>query len=383
MRRFLVLAAVITIASLAAAPSALSQLTTTDLTTLTPSDLANTLVGPGVTVSNVTYTGANVAGGTFAGGTGIIGFEEGVILSSGNIANVVGPNVEDGITAANGTAGDVDLNLLVFPRTTNDAAVLEFDFQPDADKVFFQYVFSSDEYNEYVNSSFDDVFGFFVNGTNCAVVNSQRVSINTINNGNPFGSDPKSNPELYINNDLDDGGGAINTEMDGLTVVLTCEATVLPNATNHMKLAIADTTDFVLDSNVFIKEGSLSTTPPTGNTCGEVRGDGRLDTNPDFRYVFYNVRYEEGAATPTGEISFSDLRDRQNKVKFVSSSIDTLVISGNQATLTGSGTANGVPVTFTVVVTDGSPDTFSVELSNGYSAAGNVTSGRGINLKLC
>ena len=45
--------------------------------------------------------------------------------------------------------------------------------------------------------------------------------------------------------------------MDGLTTVLTCSANVNANQTNHMKLAIADGSDSVLDSNVFIKEGSL------------------------------------------------------------------------------------------------------------------------------
>jgi hypothetical protein len=119
-----------------------------------------------------------------------------------------------------------------------------------------------------------------------------------------------------------------------------------------------------------------------GGGCGEVRGDGRLHSNPDFRYVFSNVKQEEGKK-PTGEISFTDLKNLRSKVKFVSTSIDTLGISGNTATLTGSGLVNGAPVTYTVVVTDGSPDTFSVELSNGYSASGNVIKGRGVNIKPC
>ena len=121
--------------------------------------------------------------------------------------------------------------------------------------------------------------------------------------------------------------------------------------------------------------------PPSGNTCGEVHGDGRLSTNPNFRFVFYNVKYVADAPKPSGEVSFND---QTNKVKFVSTSIDTLVISGNQATLTGSGTVNGAPVTFNLVVTNGSPDTYSITLSNGYSAAGDVTKpGRGVNLKTC
>ena len=239
-----------------------AALVSQDLTVVTATDLANVLVGSGVTISNVTYTGANISAGQFAGATGIIGFDDGVILSSGNIASVAGPNVQDGVTTDLGLPGDADLDVLSGVPTL-DATVLEFDFVPDADKVFFQYVFASDEYNEYVNSPFNDVFAFFINGVNCAqTVGGLPVSINTINNGNPYGTLPNSHPELYRNNDLQDGGGAIDTEMDGLTVVLTCEAAVIPNATNHIKLAIADGSDHVLDSNVFLRAGSFSTTPP-------------------------------------------------------------------------------------------------------------------------
>jgi hypothetical protein len=119
--------------------------------------------------------------------------------------------------------------------------------------------------------------------------------------------------------------------------------------------------------------------PPKGNTCGEVRGDGLLTTNRDFLWEFYKVKYVQDAPKPSGQASFND---RKNKVKFTSTSIDTLVISGNQATLTGSGIANGVPVTFTIVVTD-NPDTYSVQLSSGYSASGDVTRGRGVTIKPC
>ena len=143
---------------------------------------------------------------------------------------------------------------------------------PNADKVFFQYVFASDEYNEFVNSPFNDVFAFFINGVNCATVGTPPVpvSINTINNGNPFGTLPNSHPELYINNDIA-SGAALNTEMDGLTLVLTCQASVTPNATNHIKLAIADASDHILDANVFLRAGSFSTTPPS-NVCSLSQG---------------------------------------------------------------------------------------------------------------
>lgn len=241
-----------------------AQLIVQDQTTpgVTPQTLAESLGGVGVTITNVTYQGTVKSSGRFTGGTGIIGFEEGVILSSGWAADVPGPNNSDSNSQTLGTGGDPDLTALAgFP--TFDKTVLEFDVTPQADTLTFDYVFASEEYNEYVESSFNDVFAFFVTSSgvkvNCAVVGTPPVpvSINTINNGNPYGVPPMSNPDLYINNDLDDGGGSVNTEADGLTVVLTCNATVTPGVPNHIKLAIADASDTILDSWVFLRANSF------------------------------------------------------------------------------------------------------------------------------
>jgi hypothetical protein len=229
---------------------------------LTATDLANSLVGTGVSVSNAIYTGSLGAAGVFTGGTGIIGFGEGVILSTGVISNVLGPNVIDDITGFNGTPGDADLDALLTGLTTNDAAVLEFDITPDESGLIFNFVFASEEYNEWVNSEFNDVFAFYINGNNCALVSGQPVSINTINNGNPYGTIPNSNPQLYINNDVA-SGAPLNTEMDGLTKVLSCLSFVNPGVPNHVKLAIADTSDYQFDSNVFLQTSSfISELPP-------------------------------------------------------------------------------------------------------------------------
>lgn len=237
---------------------ALSSLIVQDMDSgITAEDMAQALVGSGVTISNTTYTGLATASGVFSGGDGIIGFESGILLTSGTATNVVGPNVSDSITGYNFQAGDADLTELS-GFDTYDAAVLEFDFVPNESTVFFQFVFASDEYNEYVNTEYNDVFAFFVNGTNCALVESDPVTINTINYGNPYGITPYSHPELYINNDLEDGGGFLDTEMDGLTKVLTCSASVDKGGTNHLKLAIADASDSILDSAVFLQAESLT-----------------------------------------------------------------------------------------------------------------------------
>jgi uncharacterized repeat protein (TIGR01451 family) len=254
--------------------------------TLTPADLVESLTGSGVSTSNVTYrdAGAPQAAGTFSEDTNVVGLGDGVVLTTGDVANVVGPNDSDSAGTANGVAGDPDLSGLAGAATL-DAAVLEFDFVPTESTVTFRYVFGSEEYNEFVYQGFNDVFGFFVNGENCAVVpgtDNTPVAIDTVNGGNPFGDDNASNPELYRNNDLQDGGGTIATQLDGLTTILTCTSPVNPDVTNHIKLAIADVGDSSLDSAVFLEGGSFSsgvTHQLTVTTSGD--GDGLVSSSPD------------------------------------------------------------------------------------------------------
>jgi uncharacterized repeat protein (TIGR01451 family) len=230
------------------------SVTTTDLNSTTPQQLAQLLAGPGVTVSNVTFTGANVAGGSFSGGLADgLGIDSGVILSSGNVANAAGPNDSDSVTSSNGTPGDTNLDAIVGKgQTTFDAAVLEFDFVPAASTVSFRYVFASDEYNEFVGS-FNDVFAFFIDGQNVALIpgTTTPVAINTVN--------LETNSAFYRNNDPSDLGTPtpFATQFDGFTTVLTAAATLTPNASHHIKLAIADTDDLAFDSAVFLQAASF------------------------------------------------------------------------------------------------------------------------------
>jgi len=225
--------------------------------------LANTILGSGITASNFVYSGGATASGTFTGGVASgIGIESGIILTSGAASDAVGPNSSDSTSVDNGAAGDSQLNAIV-SGTTDNASILEFDFTTAGGDLFFSYVFASEEYNEFVNSSFNDVFAFFLDGTNIALIpgTSTPVSINTVNGGNPFGSGA-SNPTFFNNNDLNDGGPFFDTEYDGFTDVFVAQALGLAPGTHHIKLAIADTSDAVLDSAVFIQAGSFSDTPP-------------------------------------------------------------------------------------------------------------------------
>jgi gliding motility-associated-like protein len=240
--------------------------------TMTPQQwVQNVLIGQGVQVSNVTYTGVNGAAGTFSGNTNI-GLASGVILTSGDITNAPGPNNATGQGTDNTGGGDPDL-AAVANGTINDACILQFDFIPESDTIKFRYVFGSEEYHEYANSNYNDVFGFFLSGpgitgpfTNSAIniallPNSNiPVSINNINNGT-MNTGPCLNCTYLINNP----SGSLTIQYDAFTVILTAKHAVIPCMTYHIKLAISDVGDGVLDSGVFLEENSFSSTSLTVN----------------------------------------------------------------------------------------------------------------------
>lgn len=226
--------------------------------------------------SNIRYRGANRAAGIFTGGLADgLGIERGIMLSSGDIANAIGPNQCFKTESINGFYGDSSLNAIVGYGATGDAAVLEFDFIATGDRLQFNYVFASEEYNEWVDSLFNDVFGFFLNGKNIALIpNTQMaVAINTINNksfsylyrDNAYPSPPPLDWE-YVTKLCTPGKNThFRSEFDGFTNVLTAAAKVVPGTLYHIKLAIADTGDYSLDSAVFIQGKSFATpvtTPP-------------------------------------------------------------------------------------------------------------------------
>ena len=292
-------------------------------TTMTAIALAQSLVGPGVAISNVQYTGAPDSRGRFSfTDATVVGMASGVILSSGNAHDVVGPNTTDSVSTDWTNPGDADLDALS-GFSTFDATVLEFDFTPTANQVSFQYAFSSDEYSEWVQTPYNDVFAFFVNGTNCAVVRQVAgdpgapwvpVAVNNINNSNPVIDPPPApmRPDLFRANDYNPAGpSAIDLEMDGVTRVLTCQAAVVPGAVNHMKLAIADASDGIYDSTVFIEAGSLvSDKKPTAD-LGVLPSSGQAPLlvtatveghDPDGAALDYSVDWGDGSAADSGPL---------------------------------------------------------------------------------
>ncbi len=273
--------------------------------TVTPNQTANTLAatlaGPGVTTTNATLNCAGVANGLYEvvpPNVSNLGIDTGIVLTCGT-ANTTGATwgvngAESNLAATTlSLPGDPDLQILA-QANTNDACVLEFDFVPLGDTVKFDYVFGSEEYGGFT-CSYNDFFGFFLSGPgvtgpfsspaafpngsiNIALVPgtaSCGVGVKTINCMNTACPCTTGGTLAQCQAALGCGGlspypaffncnaGGTSITYRGLTTVLTAYAIVTPCSTYHLKLAIADAIDGTLDSGVFLKAGSLTSTSVT------------------------------------------------------------------------------------------------------------------------
>ncbi len=246
---------------------------------LTPQQLVqNILIGGGVSVSNVTYSGPSGCIGSFSNGqTTNLGLQSGVLLSTGGIANVPNPGSYF-LSNSLGGSGDPLLQQIA-GNTSYDAVVLEFDFIPLSTPIQFRYVFGSEEYPEYVCSSFNDAFGFFISGPNPqgGNYNNQNVAlipnttipvtINSVNNGQvgSYGNYSNCTSLSYSNYYVNNLNGSTIC-FDGFTTVLTARLDVIPCQTYHIKIAISDIGDGAFDSGVFLEANSFQSDAISAHT---------------------------------------------------------------------------------------------------------------------
>jgi len=235
----------------------------------------NVLLGTGITASNITFNGASASTpneqvARFYGSNCVLQLDSGLLMATGDATVALGPNnsgsmqveVFDNFFADNdldNVAGDMAM----------DIACIEFDFVPSGDSISFAYSFASEEYLEWVNSIYNDAFGFFLSGpgifgpfdndaVNLAIAPGtlNYVSVNTINqqlnaahyqdNGDGFTAPYSTNPYYF--------------QFDGFTTGLVARAAVQCGQTYHIKLAIGDVGDPNWDSGVFIVGGSFTAT---------------------------------------------------------------------------------------------------------------------------
>lgn len=230
----------------------------------------NVLLGEGVSVSNITYTGGISQLGLLENGNDVFSVDAGLMLNTDNAlcddfcADCLGGGTDaDLLAVANSVPPLIGQSFTV--SSVNDLCIIEFDFEADGDSISFNYVFGSDEYLTFVNTQYNDIFAFFLSGPgivgeydspagfpdgaiNIAEVpgtDGWPVTISSVNN--------VTNPEYY-----NDNPGQTGICTNGYTETFTAEAAVQCGEIYHIKLAIADGSDTALESFVVLEAGSFS-----------------------------------------------------------------------------------------------------------------------------
>ncbi len=298
-------------------------------------------------VSNITAIGDEIISiGQFKNGVNIININDGIILSTGDIALAQGPNISSEASYSfDSYSTDPDLSRLA-TDSLFDATGIEFDFVPLNEKVTFRYVFASEEYCEFVGSPFNDVFGFFVsgpgiNGTfennaiNVATLigTNEDVSINTVNH--------LSNTNFYIDNvtNLDAENCMIisnpaaqdEIEYDGYTIRLTASFQVIPCETYHIRLIIGDVGDDALDSAVFLESKSFDLGEKV-NLRAEVLGRDEpiaYEDCVDGQFVFKRSSLTDINEDCTIEYSISPESTATNGVDFLEIPMSITIAAGD------------------------------------------------------
>lgn len=298
-------------------PATFAQVVTVSTTQYTHEELITEVLinTPCAIVDNIeTITGTN-----FGAGNGIGYFENtnpnfpmdnGVVLATGDVSGVPGPNNTATFPGA-GWPGDTQLfnyiqSLGIDPGLSsyNDATIMEFDFTPLTDSISFNFVFASNEYGTF-QCTFSDAFAFFLEDqvtgdiVNMALVpdtpGEVPISVTTIRDELYNGSCTSENPDyfdLYYGtpNGLPNATAPIN--LNGHTVLMQAWQYVTPNNPYRMKLVVADRNDSSWDSAVFIEGGSFF----VGNA--DLGGDVTIDNGTalcDYEELILSVSAPDGA----------------------------------------------------------------------------------------
>lgn len=229
-------------------------------------DLAAALVQPGsgLSVSSATLQYQALIGGPSS--TGLYSLSgpaphtynlerNGVVMSTGAASSYAsGPNtivnksLDFGVLELDpGNIALLDPIANVPGADFNDVSRLDLtvDMEPGFSKIFFAVAFGSEEYPEFVGSDYIDAFGIYLNGVNIAFANGAPINVD--------------NPGF---------AAAPGTELDGvifnneLRALLRFEGDVpAGSAGNTLTFILADTTDRVLDTTVYISQLSAKPIP--------------------------------------------------------------------------------------------------------------------------
>jgi hypothetical protein len=123
-----------------------------DAQTYSPQELIENILIDSDCITNINVV--NFVGGNFSNGDSSFGyfesnnsgfpFERGIVLSTGRLTNVPGPNNNLSDDDAPGWIGDDELEFYLDEDSTFNATIIEFEFEAVASQISFRYLFASE-----------------------------------------------------------------------------------------------------------------------------------------------------------------------------------------------------------------------------------------------
>lgn len=249
-----------------------SVFTLYDSSKQTSADLLNAMIGnvSGINIisDSINYLGADMAASTFTefdfGGLVKMG-SSGILLTSGNGAPAL-ENLDSSHSKSNNTEGDLEFDTLAkdafnYAGTTYDASILEFSFtvdNPEIKSVSFDVIFGSEEFPNYIDSSYVDIAAVLVNGVNYGLFDGDPEKPLSII-GNSVGSG-----SFYDNGTGNSSNSSYSIEYNGISPLMTVKIPLDGSDIYSVRLGVADTGDRILDSGLFISNFSSNTSAAGG-----------------------------------------------------------------------------------------------------------------------
>ena len=239
--------------------------------------LSNALVGSGVSIVDGSQTFQGLLGddatgqsalfesASFTNGSNTVSIGAGAFLTTGR-ANLADSNTSSSFGASTNSGSDTDLNALLVVNgapaiNTNDVNFIQFDFTVAAgfNAISLDFIFGSEEFPD---QGVTDVLGIFVDGVNYAFFpDSSLISFVTGVNAGNFN---------------DNTQGTYDLEYDGFSNLLNLVGLLDASLTTHtIKIAVADTSDSIYDSGVWLSN-MHAITANTGGVNNAIPAPGTL-----------------------------------------------------------------------------------------------------------
>lgn len=241
----------------------------------------NHLSESGSIISNIVFYGYYEAIGHFNGVNTDLGLSSGIILTTGRVnsneTGPLGPNTTTSAGFLNSAPGLGTVNQWLKDEhdlfeSVYDVAILKFDIVTNEDHIKFNYVFGSEEYHDFVGFQFSDLLSIFIEGPGLSapVVNMAKVpgtttpvNVSTINRGysSSCSIGPGVNEQYFIDNCI-----SLDLQYDGFTTVLEASSPVIPGEQYTIYFTVADLSDGLWDSGLFIGSKSLNSSVTESST---------------------------------------------------------------------------------------------------------------------